>query len=184
MAEWQKTACVLCAQNCGLEVLVEDNRMVKVRPDKDNPRSQGYVCRKGLKVAHSPAPCQRLLHPLKRVGTDFERISWDQAIDEIAEKLQAIVDDHGPRARLPTWAAAARAATSRRPSASAAAAAGLPLPLQRPGPGTHRALLGLGSGHRPPIPLDRARSPQHRCAAGLGLERHDEPPDAPGAARS
>ncbi len=34
MGEWHKTGCVMCAQNCGLEILVEDNRMVKVRPDK------------------------------------------------------------------------------------------------------------------------------------------------------
>ena len=52
MGEWHKTGCVLCAQNCGLEVLVEDNRMVKVRPDKDNQRSEGYVCRKGLNVIY------------------------------------------------------------------------------------------------------------------------------------
>lgn len=41
MDQWPKTSCGLCAQNCGLEVQVENNRMVKVRPDKDNPRSRG-----------------------------------------------------------------------------------------------------------------------------------------------
>ncbi|MBW1943375.1 MAG: hypothetical protein JRJ51_11150, partial [Deltaproteobacteria bacterium] len=45
---WEKTSCSICFTSCGLEVLVEDNRIVKVRPDKDNPRSEGYVCRKGL----------------------------------------------------------------------------------------------------------------------------------------
>ena len=97
MKQWHKTACVLCAQNCGLEVLVEDNRMVKVRPDRDNPRSQGYACRKGLKVAFHQHHAQRLSYPLKRVNNSFEQISWDQAIDEIAEKLRSIVDEHGPR---------------------------------------------------------------------------------------
>jgi len=43
MSEWNKTSCVLCAQNCGLEIRVENNRMVQVRPDKDNPRSEGYA---------------------------------------------------------------------------------------------------------------------------------------------
>ena len=52
MSEWQKTGCVLCLQSCGMEVMVRDNRIVKVRPDKDNLRSQGYTCRKGLKIAH------------------------------------------------------------------------------------------------------------------------------------
>ena len=50
MGEYLKTGCILCAQNCGLEVLVENNRMVKVRPDKDNPRFEEYVCQKDLNV--------------------------------------------------------------------------------------------------------------------------------------
>lgn len=39
----------------------------------------------------------RLLHPLKKIGDTFERISWDQAIGEIAEKLSGLIDEHGPR---------------------------------------------------------------------------------------
>lgn len=97
MGEWKKTGCVLCAQNCGLEVSVEDGRMVKVRPDKDNPRSQGYVCRKGLNVINHQYPRDRLLRPLKRVDGRFEPISWDQAMDEIAAKMKSIVNNHGPR---------------------------------------------------------------------------------------
>jgi len=97
MKKWEKTGCVLCAQNCGLEVLVEDGRMVKVRPDKDNLRSEGYACRKGLNVIYHQYPADRLTQPLKRVGDRFEPISWDQAIDEIAEKMRGLVDRHGPR---------------------------------------------------------------------------------------
>ena len=98
MSEWHKTGCVMCAQNCGLEVRVENNRMVRVRPDGDNPRSQGYACRKGLNVMYHQHHAQRLTHPLKRVGERFEKISWDQAINEIAARLRAIVDAHGPKA--------------------------------------------------------------------------------------
>jgi anaerobic selenocysteine-containing dehydrogenase len=97
MEKWQKTGCAMCAQNCGLEVLVEDNRMVKVRPDKENPRSEGYACRKGLNVIYHQHHKQRLTHPLKRVGDKFERISWNQAVDEIADKLKAILENHGPK---------------------------------------------------------------------------------------
>ncbi len=97
MGEWHKTGCVMCAQNCGLEVFVENNRMVKVRPDKDNPRSEGYVCRKGLSVAYHQHHTQRLTHPLKRVGDKFVQVSWDQAIDEIAVQLKSIVEKHGPK---------------------------------------------------------------------------------------
>jgi anaerobic selenocysteine-containing dehydrogenase len=97
MGEWVKTGCVLCGQNCGIEVLIDTNRIQKVRADKENPRSQGYVCRKGMNVAYHEHHAQRLTHPLKRVGDKFEKISWDEAIGEIAEKLKSIVDTHGPR---------------------------------------------------------------------------------------
>jgi anaerobic selenocysteine-containing dehydrogenase len=97
MATWHKTGCILCAQNCGLEILVENDRMVKVRPDKENPRSQGYACRKGLNVIYHQYPADRLTAPLKRKGNGFESISWDQAIAEIADKLKELVGRHGPR---------------------------------------------------------------------------------------
>lgn len=97
MSKWHKTGCVLCSQNCGLEVEVENNRMKSVRPDKDNPRSQGYVCRKGMNIIYHQYPADRLKEPLKRVGDRFLPISWEQATDEIAVKLRKIVEKHGPR---------------------------------------------------------------------------------------
>jgi len=97
MSEWKKTGCALCAQNCGLEVLVENNRIVKVRGDKSNPRSQGYICRKGRNIAHFQHHEQRLKYPLKKVNGEFVRISWDQAISEIAARLKEIRDKYGPR---------------------------------------------------------------------------------------
>ena len=97
MGVWHKTGCVLCAQNCGLEVLVENNRMIQVKPDKSNPRSQGYACRKGLRVLYHQYPEDRLTQPLKRVGDSFEPVSWETALDEIAAKMRELVDRHGPR---------------------------------------------------------------------------------------
>ena len=95
MGEWKHTSCVLCAQNCGLEMEVEDGKIVKVRGDKANPRSQGYCCRKGLSMAHYEHNADRLLYPLKKVNGKHERISWEQAISEISEKLLKIRDEHG-----------------------------------------------------------------------------------------
>lgn len=97
MGKWHKTGCVLCAQNCGLEILVEENKMVKVRPDKENPRSQGYACRKGLNVLYHQYPKDRLTQPLKKLNNLFVPISWDQALEEIAEKLKTSLEQHGPR---------------------------------------------------------------------------------------
>ena len=94
---WKKTACVLCANGCGLEVQVESNRIVKVRPDKDSPISEGYVCRRGMNIAFHQHNADRVLYPMKKVGGKFDRISWDQAISEIAEKLKAILGQYGQR---------------------------------------------------------------------------------------
>ena len=97
MSEWHKTGCVLCPQNCGLEIKVEDGRMTLVRPDNDNLRSQGYACRKGLNIIYHQYPKDRLTQPLKKVGDGFEPISWDQALQEIAAKLRGLLEKHGPR---------------------------------------------------------------------------------------
>ena len=97
MGEWKTTSCVLCAQNCGLKAFVEDGRMTRVKPDRENPRSRGYVCRKGMKVRYHQYPDDRITSPMKRVNGRFETISWDQALDEIAGKLGAVVKTHGPR---------------------------------------------------------------------------------------
>ena len=92
-----KTGCVLCAQNCGLVIEVYNNRIVGVKPDKTNAKSEGYFCRKGMNIAYHQHNADRLKYPLKKVGDKFERISWDQAIEEIAAKLKSIVDQYGPR---------------------------------------------------------------------------------------
>ncbi|HPS57965.1 MAG TPA: molybdopterin-dependent oxidoreductase [Spirochaetota bacterium] len=96
MSEWKKTGCVLCAQNCGIEVEVENNRIIKVRGDRDNPRSKGYVCRKGMNIAYHQHHDDRLKYPLKRTDKGFERISWEQATDEIAARLKEIIAKNGP----------------------------------------------------------------------------------------
>ena len=95
MGEWKKSGCILCAQNCGLEMEIENNRIIKVKGDKDNPRSKGYCCRKGLSMADYVHNADRLTYPMKKVGDHHERISWEQAIKEISEKLLAIKAEHG-----------------------------------------------------------------------------------------
>ena len=95
--EWKKTACILCGNLCGLEVGIENNTIVKTRGDKDNLKSEGYVCRKGLNIRYHQHHADRLMHPLKKKGQGFETISWEQAIDEIGQKLQGVISEHGPR---------------------------------------------------------------------------------------
>ena len=60
---WEKTACNLCYVNCGLEVLVENDRIAKVRGDRDNPKSKGYLCNKAARIpfyAHHRDRCRDL----------------------------------------------------------------------------------------------------------------------------
>ncbi len=98
MGTWHRTGCVLCAQNCGLKIFVENDRMTKVVPDKDNPRSLGYACRKGLNVLYHQYQKDRLTHPLKKVKGRFEPISWEKAATEIADKIKTVVNQYGGRA--------------------------------------------------------------------------------------
>lgn len=97
MTNWHPTSCVLCAQNCGLLVQVSDNRIVKVKGDPQNPRSQGYLCRKGKNIANYQHHEDRLKVPLKKTAQGFIEISWEQALAEIGEKLRNILKTHGPR---------------------------------------------------------------------------------------
>ena len=84
------TVCVLCSHNCGLRVDVEDGRIAGVRADESNPITQGYVCNKGFRISHYVDHDQRLEYPMRRRDDgSFERISWETAISEIAEKLLA-----------------------------------------------------------------------------------------------
>jgi anaerobic selenocysteine-containing dehydrogenase len=84
------TVCVLCSHNCGLRVDVEGGRITEVRADKSHPITQGYVCNKGFQIGHYVNHDQRLEAPLRRrKDGSFERISWESAIREIAEKLSA-----------------------------------------------------------------------------------------------
>jgi len=95
-ATWHKTACNLCYVNCGIEVLVDDGRIAKVRGDRASPKSQGYLCNKASRIPYYAHHRDRLTTPLRRrADGSFEAIEWDVAIAEIAERVRALVDRHG-----------------------------------------------------------------------------------------
>ena len=96
--DWKSTACIMCGNSCGLQVKVEDDRIVEVRPDKKNPFSRGYVCNKSQAVGSYQHHNQRVLSPLRRAADgSFEAIDWDAATGEIGSKLRRIIDEHGGR---------------------------------------------------------------------------------------
>lgn len=97
---------------CALKTIVKDGKIVRCEAAKyTGPEAgEGYICQKGVAAATQPYNSDRLLYPLKRVGErgegKWERISWDQALDEIAEKMQKIADEVGPEG-VALWSLAA-----------------------------------------------------------------------------
>lgn len=94
-----KTACNLCFVNCGLEVTLggEDGRQfIKVKGDKDHPKSQGYICNKAARLNFYQNDNNRIHSPKKRMEDGvYVDISWEQAIQEIGSKLKSVQEQHG-----------------------------------------------------------------------------------------
>lgn len=95
-----KTYCRICEAHCGLDIEVDSNTetILKIRPDKTHPVSQGYACIKGIGLDAIHHDSQRLNHPLKKVGDSWQQISWQQATTEIGAKVKALKAKHSPRA--------------------------------------------------------------------------------------
>ena len=106
MSEIRHSVCALdCPDCCSLLVNVEDGRGSRLRGNPAHPITRGFLCGKVaqyLEREYSPA---RLLYPHRRIGAKgdgkFTRISWDEALDTIAGRLQAIAKEFGPEAILP-----------------------------------------------------------------------------------
>ena len=92
--------CRMCSGSCGTIVtLDEQDRVVKIRGDKEHPLTLGYACIKGLSVHEAHASPDRVLRPLKRQPDgSFTEIGLEQALDEIAAKLSELRELHGPEA--------------------------------------------------------------------------------------
>ena len=96
----RKSACILCYVNCGIEVEIEDGMMKRVKGDKENPKSLGYICQKAGRLPfYANDRKLRLTSPLRRnEAGGFDEISWEVAIREIATKLNAIREVGGSQA--------------------------------------------------------------------------------------
>jgi len=98
--EVKKTVCTFCTGNCGVLVHVEGGRIVQVEPNRAHPLSRGFMCERGRLAVDWLYHPDQLTHPLKRVGKrgegKWQRIGWDQANDEIGQKLNELKDKYGP----------------------------------------------------------------------------------------
>ena len=93
--------CALCRSRCGQIAVVEDDRLVAVKPDPSHPTGVA-LCVKGRAAPEIVDNPGRVLHPMKRTrpkteaDPGWQRISWDEALDTVARSLQSLAAAHGP----------------------------------------------------------------------------------------
>lgn len=93
--EHKPTFCRICEPLCGMVATVEDGRLVALRPDKEHPLSAGFACQKGIAFAEVVNDPDRVQTPLRRGVAGFEPVSWDDALDDIAARIDAVHRAHG-----------------------------------------------------------------------------------------
>jgi anaerobic selenocysteine-containing dehydrogenase len=110
MAEFMKTthpgACPHdCPDTCSMIFEVEGGKLTGVKGNPDHPMTRGGLCVKLKDYEKRHYHPDRLLYPMRRSGPkgsgQFTRISWDEALDEIVTRWQAIIAEHGPQAIVP-----------------------------------------------------------------------------------
>ncbi|HWU69326.1 MAG TPA: molybdopterin-dependent oxidoreductase, partial [Stenotrophobium sp.] len=88
-------ACNLCEAICGLEFKVNGQHIVSIRGDDADPFSQGHVCPKAVALKDIYEDPDRLRRPIKRTASGWQEIGWDQAFDEVGDRLLNIRAQHG-----------------------------------------------------------------------------------------
>lgn len=93
------SACRFCRAECGLLVHIRNDRIERIEGDPDHPTSRGGLCVKAQAIPELVEDPDRLRTPLKRVGERgsgrWTRVTWDEALDEIASRLLALKERHG-----------------------------------------------------------------------------------------
>jgi len=87
-----------CYVGCGIRVHVRDGEVTKIEGDEDHPRNHGAICVKGTTYPEIHHHQDRLLYPLRKRNGEFARITWDEALDETADRLGSIIKESGPQA--------------------------------------------------------------------------------------
>ncbi len=82
--------CNLCEAICGIAIDLEDNKIIRIIGDKDDPFSKGHICPKAVALQDIYNDPDRLKHPVRRVNGKWEKISWSKAFDEVTSNLKEI----------------------------------------------------------------------------------------------
>src|ERR1041384_2688964 len=106
MSEIRHSVCALdCPDACSMLVTVEDGKATRLRGNPDHPITRGFLCGKVAQYLDREYSADRLLYPQKRIGAKgegrFARITWDEALDEIATRLRSVAAEFGSEAILP-----------------------------------------------------------------------------------
>ena len=94
--EVKRTVCTHCSVGCAIDAVVENGVWVRQEPVFDSPINLGAHCAKGAAIRNNAHGEYRLRHPMKLVNGKYERIGWDQALDEIAAKMNELRQASGP----------------------------------------------------------------------------------------
>jgi len=89
------STCTLCEAMCGIEVKTQGLEILSIVGDKQNPFSEGHVCPKAMALKDLYDDPQRIKSPIQRTKDGWQTISWDAALDQVAEQLFAIQQQHG-----------------------------------------------------------------------------------------
>lgn len=90
-----KSNCRICACNCGIEVEVEDNKVIDVKGDKDS-FSKGFICKKSLSYGQNIHAHRKFDNPMIRnENGDLVKATWDEAIDFIGNRLSEVIKENG-----------------------------------------------------------------------------------------
>lgn len=87
--------CNLCEAICGIEITIRDDQRLDIRGDKDDPFSRGYICPKAVALQDLYYDKDRLKHPVRRTHHGWQRIGWDEALDEVAQRLKRLHAKYG-----------------------------------------------------------------------------------------
>lgn len=100
--EVRQTLCRMCDDRCGIDVHLEDGRIVDILGNENHPWNRGRLCAKARAAVDMVYHPDRILTPLKRTASGWQDIPLEQALDEIAARLAEIGDRHGPRS-ISVW---------------------------------------------------------------------------------
>lgn len=94
-----------CPDTCSMVFKVRQGKLIEVKGNPDHPMTRGGLCVKLKDYEKRHYHPDRLLYPMKRVGPkgskQFQRISWDEALNTIVDRWQMLIAEHGPQAILP-----------------------------------------------------------------------------------